>query len=182
MKTLRPSLTVPEPSVDQVLWRSGCPAGKAGTILRKRASVAVSHLMSSLSLSWCGAVFFHPSEVPEPFCGIWPGLPVTLMAATLGKGVDDIVSRSSELDGFMVDSAASIAVESYMKRLQRTLADHLGMEPTKRVAPGYGDMPLSLQKEIIAMFPDSGISCGESYMLSPVKSMTGVTGWVMPKS
>jgi hypothetical protein len=28
------------------------------------------------------------------------------------------------------------------------------------------------------MFPASRIRCTESFMLSPVKSMTGVTGWI----
>ena len=104
------------------------------------------------------------------------------MAVTLGKGINPLLSDSGELQGFMNDSAASVAVESYIKKLQLYLSETLEMTPTKRVAPGYGEIPLSVQREIIAMFPDSGIDCTEEYMLSPVKSMTGVVGWIQQEN
>lgn len=89
-----------------------------------------------------------------------------------------MIQGQTGLQEYMNDSAASVAVESYMKKLQLFLAEELGMTPTKRIAPGYGEIPLSVQKDIIGMFPHAGITCTDEYMLSPVKSMTGVAGWI----
>lgn len=181
MRRVSPSLPLPLPSVEQVLWRSGCPPDKAGDDITESAVNAIRAL-SSLESQWCGSVYFEPNELPGALCSIFPGKPVSVMAVTLGKGINPLLSDSGELQGFMNDSAASVAVESYIKKLQLYLSETLEMTPTKRVAPGYGEIPLSVQREIIAMFPDSGIDCTEEYMLSPVKSMTGVVGWIQQEN
>jgi len=181
VKRFSPSLPLPLPSLEQVLWRSGCPPGKAGEDITESALIAV-RAVSSISSQWCGSIFFEVSEVPDTFSGIFPGKPVSVMAVTLGEGFHSLLSDYGDLQGFINDSAASVAVESYMKKLQLHLSDSLGMTPTKRVAPGYGKMPLSVQREIIGMFPDSGIDCTDEYMLSPVKSMTGVVGWIQQEN
>lgn len=177
MKAFRPGLPLPLPSVKQVLWRSGCPPEGAGADVTGSAERAVSAL-SALNTVWCGGVFLEENEVPGPLAGVFPGKPLSVMAVTLGPGIEPVISDPDPLQGFMNDSAASVAVEALMKKLQLFLVDQLGMTPTKRAAPGYGDLPLSMQPEIIAMFPDSGIVCNDGFMLSPVKSMTGVVGWI----
>ncbi len=138
--------------------------------------------MSALGTVWCGAVFLEGPEIPCSLAGVFPGIPLSVMAVTLGPGIDPAISHPDPLQGFMNDSAASVAAEALMKKLQIFLSDQLGMTPTRRAAPGYGDLPLSVQPEIIAMFPDSGIVCSEGFMLSPVKSMTGVVGWIQRKN
>ena len=124
------------------------------------------------------AVFFNPGEHPEYLREIWPDKLISVSMTSLGAEIDELLDGPAELDRFMLDSAASVAVESYMKALQATIAVEIAMIPTKRIAPGYGDFPLSVQKNIVDLFPHSGVTCNESYMLTPVKSMTGVTGWI----
>jgi hypothetical protein len=131
--------------------------------------------------AWCGAILFTPDEIPAFLSDIFMSLPVTVMAVTLGLELDELIHGPAGLENYMLDSAASVAVESYMKKMQLFLAGEMKMLPTKRVAPGYGDIPLSAQAEIIDMFPDSGISCSSEFMLSPVKSMTGAVGWIQQK-
>lgn len=177
MKKFSPPLPLPLPSVKQVLWRSGCPPEQAGPEVEHEAELALKAL-SSLESAWCGSVYLEPGETPPSISTVFPGKPLSIMAVTLGDKYEALLADAGDFSRFMIDSAASVAVESFMKKLQIFLADALEMTPTKRAAPGYGSIPLSIQPEIIGMFPDSGIVCTEDYMLSPVKSMTGVVGWI----
>ncbi len=166
------------PTVKQVLWRSGCPPHKAGAEIEKRAVGAVATLKELASDIVGTSLLFSPGEHPDFLKGIWPDKLISVSITSLGRRVDELLEGPAELDRFMLDSAASVAVESLMKTLQAAIADELNMIPTKRIAPGYGDFPLSVQKDIVELFPDSGVTCNESFMLTPVKSMTGVTGWI----
>ncbi|MEA3265965.1 MAG: hypothetical protein U9P42_03350 [Candidatus Fermentibacteria bacterium] len=172
------SLTLLQPTLKQVLWRSGCPPHKAGKEIEERAAKAIDLLASLSSEAMYGAVLFTPEEHPAFLHDIWMDKLVSVSITSLGSKVDELLDGPAELDRFMLDSAASVAVESYMKSLQTAISIELNMIPTKRIAPGYGDFPLSTQENIVELFPASGITCNESFMLTPVKSMTGVTGWI----
>jgi len=176
LRRFTPSLPLPVPSLNQVLARAGCPPGRAGEDIEGAALEAIASV-SGISTAWCEAVFLPVQEKPGFLKGVFPDLPVTVMAATLGDGYDAL-RKQGELQAFLADAAASVEVEAFMRRLQMHLSETLGMMPTERVAPGYGNMPLAIQREIIGMFPASRIRCTEGFMLSPVKSMTGVTGWI----
>jgi len=166
------------PTLKQVLWRSGCPPHKAGSDIEHSASYALDTLAELSGDAGNGVLLFDTAGRPSFLEGIWPERRITLLIATLGEKVDTLLAGPATLNRFMLDSAASVAVETYMKTLQAAVAEYLNMVPTKRIAPGYGDFPLSAQKEIIKLFPDSGVVCNESFMLTPIKSMTGVTGWI----
>jgi hypothetical protein len=182
VKTIELLVTPPLPSPAQVLWRSGCPPGEAGSEVENSVRKAIETLAKISSEAVCGVLLFNPGERPGFLQGIWPEKMLTVMIVSLGEKVDALLNGPAALNQFMLDSAASVAVESYMKVLQASVAVYLNMLPTKRIAPGYGDFPLSAQKNIIDLFPGSGITCNESFMLAPVKSMTGVTGWIPHKS
>lgn len=173
-----PSIKLTLPTLKQVLWRSGCPPHKAGSQVEDKALNALATLKKYFPEFVHDAAFFPPGKHPEFLSGIWPHKLVTVSITTLGQSVDRLLEGPAELDRFLLDSAASVAVESYMKALQAALACEMNMIPTKRIAPGYGDFPLRVQKNIVELFPDSGVKCNESFMLTPVKSMTGVTGWI----
>ncbi len=162
----------------QVLWRSGCPPHEAGDEVNQSAAKALLLLDELSSGAVYSAVLFEAGEHPDYLKNLWPDKPVSVSVTSLGNKVDSLLEGPPGLDHFMLNSAASVAVESLMKALQWAIAEELNMIPTKRVAPGYGDFAISTQKNIIELFPDSGVTCNESYMLTPVKSMTGVTGWI----
>ena len=169
------------PSAEQVLWRAGCPAHRAGESLENAAALALETLKDQAGNARWGALLFQPEQAPPFIAGMHPHRSVTVMAATLGIEVDRLISGAPGLSVFMLDSAASVAVELLVKRLQAGIGRLLGMVPTARSAPGYGGFPISYQREIIDMFPMLGITCGDGYLLSPLKSMTGVTGWIPPE-
>lgn len=59
----------------------------------------------------------------------------------------------------------------------RTKRSHL--EGSFRISPGYGDLPLSLNKEIVKLFKDEvDVDVLEdSYVLVPRKTITALVGW-----
>ena len=64
----------------------------------------------------------------------------------------------------------------------RTEAAKEGFCTRPRFSPGYGDLPLSMQKQIsmiLNMPKEIGVSLTESYLMTPSKSVTALIG-VMP--
>ena len=66
-------------------------------------------------------------------------------------------------------------------------ADYIGecigclKSQTFRFAPGYGDVPLSLQKQIFDNIPETsrmGLTLDGGCLMHPFKSMTGIIGFV----
>lgn len=101
-----------------------------------------------------------------------------VFAATLGIGVDRLIMRYSPIlqsRAVMLSSAGSAVIEAFCDKLCR---DELDCPEQKRFSPGYGDLPLELQREILECLDASrliGLTLTESMMLSPSKSVTAIT-------
>ncbi|PLV57459.1 methionine synthase [Thermotoga sp. SG1] len=109
---------------------------------------------------------------------------ITVFLATLGKRVDEKIEEcfkeGNDLLGFFIDGIASEMVEYALRKVDsdlRTKRPHL--EGSFRISPGYGDLPLSLNKEIVRIFKDEvDVNVIEdSYVLVPRKTITGLVGW-----
>ena len=78
----------------------------------------------------------------------------------------------------MFQAIGSERVESLCDELCRELEGEWGtVRP--RFSPGYGDLPLSLQKEIFALLDcgrSIGVALGENLLMSPSKSVTAIVG------
>ena len=105
---------------------------------------------------------------------------ILVLGATLGAGVDRLIRRVSAMsvaEGFIYDAVASAMVEGLVDlAMIRTTS---GKEHTHRFSPGYGDMPLELQGDIIALLDAGkrmGIALNESGLMSPSKSVTAFVG------
>lgn len=105
---------------------------------------------------------------------------IIVLAATIGAGVDRLIrkkSATSVSEGFVYDAVASAMVEGLVNLA--TVRTTSGKEHTGRFSPGYGDMPLDLQGDIIALLDAGkrlGIMLGESKLMSPSKSVTAFIG------
>ena len=105
---------------------------------------------------------------------------VIAVAATLGAGVDFLIRKKSAIsisDGFIYDAVASAMVEGLVNLA--TVRQCSGREHTGRFSPGYGDMPLDLQGDIITLLDAGrrlGITLNESKLMSPSKSVTALMG------
>ena len=103
-----------------------------------------------------------------------------LLAVSAGIGVDRLITRleaTSKADAFFTDSIASAAIESFCDYINEKICK--GLNCTKRFSPGYGDVPLTFQKDLLERLnsPSSvGISLNSSLLMSPMKSITAIIG------
>lgn len=110
---------------------------------------------------------------------------VVLMAVTLGHGVDRELRRLSltdPLEQVIFDAAATAAVERLADKTEaeiRTEAAERGLFCSWRFSPGYGDLPLDVQPDVLARLNAArflGITCTPSHLMVPTKSVTAVVG------
>ncbi|MBQ3802228.1 MAG: 5-methyltetrahydrofolate--homocysteine methyltransferase [Oscillospiraceae bacterium] len=108
---------------------------------------------------------------------------VILMAATLGMETENLLRRTQARDmakALILDAAASAAVENVCDNLCADLAEALAPQYlTDRFSPGYGDLPLSQQKELFRLLDVTrriGVSLSESGLMVPQKSVTALIG------
>jgi hypothetical protein len=108
-----------------------------------------------------------------------------LFAATLGQEVDAAIRKLSYTDmtrSVILDASSSALIEDICdaacEDISRAVeAEGLSLGP--RFSPGYGDLPLSIQRDFLAAINASraiGLGCTESSMLLPSKSVTAVMG------
>lgn len=110
---------------------------------------------------------------------------VYLMAATLGPGPDILVRRASvgRMSRAVVYQAAAAAMtEVWCDRINERIRNEAkkdGLYTRPRFSPGYGDLPLALQKDIsriLNMPKEIGVSLTDSLLMTPSKSVTALIG------
>ncbi len=108
-----------------------------------------------------------------------------LMAATLGGEIDSAIRRmmiKNMADAVVFDACASSAIENVCDNYCRELEERFGAEGlflTDRFSPGYGDMPISCQKDFMEILQTSkrmGLFLNRSMMMEPTKSVTAAIG------
>ncbi|HKQ97570.1 MAG TPA: hypothetical protein VJV75_06830 [Candidatus Polarisedimenticolia bacterium] len=108
-----------------------------------------------------------------------------LFAATIGPDLEEWV-RTLDAGGEItralladaVGSAAAIALGTAFEAAVVREFHDLGLLPTKRYAPGYGDFELECQTPLMAMVEAHriGIAITEDHLMLPGKSISGVVG------
>ena len=99
-----------------------------------------------------------------------------LFAATLGAGVDRLLLLKESVnmgDAVIVQAIAAAMIECVCNELQS------GYNARPRVSPGYGDFPISAQREILKILDAPkkiGLSATDALMLVPTKSVTAIFG------
>lgn len=105
---------------------------------------------------------------------------VLFLGVTLGREVDRLIrkkSAASMSEGFIYDAIASAMVENLTDLAEEMTTS--GREHTGRFSPGYGDMPLEIQGELLSLIEGSrllGITLTDSGLMSPTKSVTALIG------
>ena len=108
-----------------------------------------------------------------------------LLAATLGHEVDrqiTIAQHKNMLEGLALDACASVMIDSciddfIVSEIVPELRENERM--THRFSPGYGDLSMSFTEDIIELLNATkriGLSVTRSLMMSPIKSVTAITG------
>lgn len=103
-----------------------------------------------------------------------------ILVSTIGPGVDKRIAKYKDTEPsrmVLLDACASSYVEEITDEYQYKLALK---DETFRYAPGYGDVPLTMQREIFDLMPQIsriGIELDETNFMHPFKSMTGLIGF-----
>lgn len=106
-----------------------------------------------------------------------------LFLTTLGDDIDRLIKHkvAKRLSyGYILDAAASVAVESGTEALIEQIEDELdeNVEITLRYSPGYCDWALREQKKLFNILPHEriGVTLNKSFLMSPRKSISGLAG------
>ena len=106
---------------------------------------------------------------------------IVLFAATAGVGFDRLVRRYERLSpaaALWYQSIGAAYVEGVCDAFCADLKKEFG-DTRPRFSPGYGDLPLTLQKEIFAALqPEKhiGLTLGDNLFMTPSKSVTAIVG------
>ena len=108
---------------------------------------------------------------------------ILLFCCTAGAEMDRLIARAalrSPLHGLLMHALGAQQVEGACDRLIAQLAALLpGCALTPRYSPGYGDLPLSLQRDIFAALSCErliGVTLTDSLLMRPSKSVTAIVG------
>lgn len=106
-----------------------------------------------------------------------------LLLCTLGAGFETMLRAEqarSMARAVMLDALGSAYVETGCDAAEKELACQFpGLYLTDRFSPGYGDLPLDLQREICGVLEAEkrlGVTVTESLLMNPTKSVTAVIG------
>lgn len=108
-----------------------------------------------------------------------------MFAATVGVGMDRLIQkyeRISPSKALIMQALGAERVEALCDTFNADItaeAAARGLMTKPRFSPGYGDLPLKVQKEFTALLDCAhliGINLNESMLMSPSKSVTAIIG------
>ena len=103
-----------------------------------------------------------------------------LFAATVGPGIDRLITRYSRIEPSAALRFQAIGAERIEALCDAVCADAAQAGALRsRFSPGYGDLPLSCQTELFSLLGCArhiGLTLGSSLLMSPTKSVTAVVG------
>lgn len=112
---------------------------------------------------------------------------VIILAATVGAGIDRLIRRYERTEpatGLLLQGMGAERVETLVDAFNDEVnraCEELGMKAHPRYSPGYGDLPITVQPDLLKILDAEkrlGITLNASYMMSPSKSVTAVIGIV----
>lgn len=106
---------------------------------------------------------------------------IALFAATVGIGLDRLILKYEKLSparAVILQAIGAALIEQWCDEVNEVITNEY--KHTKpRFSCGYGDLSLSLQKEIfkgLSVTKNIGISLNESLFMTPTKSVTAIVG------
>lgn len=107
---------------------------------------------------------------------------VIVFAATMGVEIDRLIAkygRISPSKALMLQAIGAERIEALCDAFCEDIAREKNMAAKPRFSPGYGDLPLEVQKEFFMLLDCSkriGLSLNDSLLMSPSKSVTAFLG------
>ncbi len=112
---------------------------------------------------------------------------VILLAACAGIGIDRLIAKYAKFSparALLFHSIGTERVEALCDSFCEMIQARENIKLAPRFSPGYGDLDLGIQKEILTLLNADktlGIGLNESLLLSPSKSVTAFAGIVRQK-
>ena len=189
-------ITLTHLNIDEVLRYMGCPPEGADRALRAQAEACSLEVLSVIRPRWSWrelAITFETGGVRLEGGLLLPGADLSahltgcgraaVFCATLGAEVDALIRRAERLDmakALTLDCCASAAVETVCDRIEAELQEKFpGRSFPFRYSPGYGDLPLEVQGELLELLDAPrrvGLCATKSHLLTPRKSVTAIMG------
>lgn len=107
---------------------------------------------------------------------------VYIFAATVGVEIDRLIHKYSRLSparALMLQAIGAERIEALCNVVCAELAQQEKTALCPRFSPGYGDLPLAVQKDLFAVLECSkqiGLALNDSLLMSPTKSVTAFVG------
>jgi len=106
---------------------------------------------------------------------------IILFSATVGLEIDRLIARYSKISPARALMLQAIGAERIEALCEEFCGDMRakGYSPRPRFSPGYGDLDISLQKEIFKLLGCErkiGVCLTDSLLMSPSKSVTAIVG------
>lgn len=112
-----------------------------------------------------------------------------ILAATLGVAVDNkirIMGKTDLTKSFILDACATDRIEKVCDKAEAEIiseAKEQGFKTNFRYSPGYGDLPIDIQGEVISILNANktiGLTTTATSILIPRKSVTALVGFLEP--
>lgn len=106
---------------------------------------------------------------------------LVLFAATAGIGIDRIIAKYNRISparAVICQAMGAAAVEQWCDMLCKKFRGQFGAKKS-RFSCGYGDLPLTLQRDIFAALnvtKNLGITLSDNCFMTPTKSVTAIVG------
>ncbi len=107
---------------------------------------------------------------------------VVLMAATLGVGIDRLIAKYGRLSpakALILQAIGTERIEALCEAFCAEMEAETGLCARPRFSPGYGDLPLDTQREVLARLEAAkrlGVTLNDSLIMAPSKSVTAFVG------
>ena len=101
--------------------------------------------------------------------------------ATIGSGIDRLIAKSTVVSparAVVLQALGSERVEALCDEFCSYIAEEVG-ECTRRFSPGYGDLPLEIQRDVFASLDPTrriGVDLGDNLFMQPSKTVTAIIG------
>ena len=111
---------------------------------------------------------------------------VALLAATIGPQVDALIRKNSSLDpvyASILQATGAMFIEEVVDFVYeeiKKIAGSQGLKTKPRYSPGFGDVPLEVQKDFFRLLPCTriGLTLMDTLIMAPEKSVTAFVGLV----
>lgn len=110
---------------------------------------------------------------------------ILLFGATVGIEIDRLILKYGKISpslALCIQAIGAERIEAVCDAFCRQMAEKYATEGYKllpRFSPGYGDLPLSIQRDIFTALScekNIGLTLNDSLLMSPTKSVTAIAG------